>query len=228
MELCLPLESFRGSQAPCRAVCGTCGCFQKMHGGVSAPSFCAFPHRVAFKEVSGHWVHFKSGPGNRGRLACGTTHVAHLEFPRETSIILRCAGKARNTFHTKQGNRLSCRYQAERWGSDEVVPGPSVFPSREPGVSGNFWGSHEGCHVPFHTSGWNVGLLLRCCSGQRASSCDDEGSTWFFSSCGGILELRRGIQASSCVGPGSLIFHSSCQGELGIGLHSLKGKLDLI
>ena len=30
-----------------------------------------------------------------------TTHVAHLEFPRETSIILRCAGKAGNTFHTK-------------------------------------------------------------------------------------------------------------------------------
>ena len=51
--------------------------------------------------------------------------------------------------------------------------------------------------------------LLRCCSGQRASSCDDEGSTWIFSSCGGILELRRGFQASSCVGPGSLIFHSS-------------------
>ena len=45
-------------------------------------------------------------------------------------------------------------------------------------------------------------LFRSCCSGQRASSCDDEGSTWFFSSCGGILELRRGIRASSCVGPG--------------------------
>ena len=89
-------------------------------------------------------------------------------------------------------------------------------------------GSHQGCQVPFRTSGWKVGLLLRCCSGQRASCCDDEGSTWFFSSCGGILELRRGIQASSCVGPGSLIFHLSCQGELWIGLHSLKCKLDLI
>ena len=77
-------------------------------------------------------------------------------------------------------------------------------------------------------SGRNVGLLLRRCIGQRASSCDDEGTTWFFSSCSGILELRRGIQASSCVGPGSAIFHSSCQGELWIGLHSLKGKLDLI
>ena len=28
------------------------------------------------------------------------------------------------------------------------------------------------------------------------------GATWFFSSCGGILELRRGFEASSCVGPG--------------------------
>ena len=149
MELCLPLESFSGSQAPCRAVCGTCGCFQKMHGGVIAPSFGAFPHRVAFKEVSGHQVHFKSGPGNRGRSTCGTTHVAHLEFPRETSIILRCAGKAGNPFHTKKGNRLSCRDQEGRWGSDEVVPGPSVFQSREPGVSGNFRGRIKGAKYRF-------------------------------------------------------------------------------
>ena len=123
MELCLPLESFSGSQAPCRAVCGTCGFFQKMHGGVISLSFGAFPLRVAFKEVSGHQVHFKSGLGNRGRSTCGTTHVAYLDFPRETSIILRCAGKAGNTFHTKKGNRLSCRDQEGRWGSDEVGPG---------------------------------------------------------------------------------------------------------
>ena len=50
MELCLPLESFSGSQAPCRAVCGTCRCFQKMHGGVISPSFGAFPHRVWIME----------------------------------------------------------------------------------------------------------------------------------------------------------------------------------
>ena len=30
-------------------------------------------------------------------------------------------------------------------GSEEAVPGPSVFPSGEPGVSGDFWGSQEGC-----------------------------------------------------------------------------------
>ena len=41
-----------------------------MHRGVSAPSCCAFIHRVAFKEGSGPRVLLKSGPGNQGHLAC--------------------------------------------------------------------------------------------------------------------------------------------------------------
>ena len=36
-----------------------------------------------------------------------------------------------------QGNRLSFRDQEGRRGSEEAVPGPSVFPSGEPGVSGD-------------------------------------------------------------------------------------------
>ena len=44
----------------------------------------------------------------------GPTHVARLEFPRETGLILRCAGKAGNPFQTTQGNRLSCRHQEGR------------------------------------------------------------------------------------------------------------------
>ena len=47
-----------------------------VHGGVSAPSCCAFIHRVAFKEVSGHRVLFKSVPENWGLSASGTTHKA--------------------------------------------------------------------------------------------------------------------------------------------------------
>ena len=62
-----------------------------MHGGVSDPSFCVFIHRVAFEEVSWHRVLMKSGLGNRDRSAFGTTHVASLEFPHETGLILRCA-----------------------------------------------------------------------------------------------------------------------------------------
>ena len=114
-----------------------------MHGGGSAPSCCAFTHRVAFEEGSGPRVLLKGGPGNRGRSACGRTHVARLEFPRETGLILRCAGKAGNPFQTTQGNRLPCRDQEGRRGSEEAVPGPSVFPPGDPGVSGDFGGRRK-------------------------------------------------------------------------------------
>ena len=90
----------------------------------------SFTHRVAFEEGSGPRVLLKGGPGNRGHSACGTTNVARLEFPREVGLILRGAGKAGNPFQTTQGNRLSCRDQEGRRGSDEAVPGPSVFPLR--------------------------------------------------------------------------------------------------
>ena len=82
-------------------------------------------------------------------LVRGTSHVASLEFPPETGLTLRCARKAGNPFQTKQGNRLSCRDQEGRRGSDEVVPGPSVFPSREPSVSGNFCGRIKGVKYRF-------------------------------------------------------------------------------
>ena len=224
----MPLELFRGSQAPRRAVCGTRGSFQTMHGVVSAPSCCAFTHRVAFEEGSGPRVLLKSGPGNRGRSACGTTHVARLEFPRETGLILRCAGKAGNPFQTTQWNRLSCRDQEGRRGSDEEVPGPSVFPSREPGVSGKFWGSHEGCQVPFRTSGRNRGLPLRRLRGQGthlAKTCAPRGFSRVavgFSSYVGDLRLPLGLAL------GSPNFPSSCEGKLGVALESLQGPRDLI
>ena len=91
-----------------------------------------------------------------------------LEFPRETGLMLRCPWKVGKAFQTKQVNRPYCRDQEGRRGSDEVVSGPSVFPSREPGVSGNFWGSHERCQVLFRTSGRKLGLPLRRHSGQEA------------------------------------------------------------
>ena len=134
----MPLESFRGSQAPCRAVCGTCGCFRKMHRGVSDPSCCAFTHRVDFEEVSGHRVLLKSGPGNRGRSACGTTHVASLEFPHETGLILRCAGMVRNPFQTKLGNRPSRGYQEGIRAQNKPSTEPWCSPRVRPGCRGTF------------------------------------------------------------------------------------------
>ena len=43
------------------------GPLRTMPGGGSAPSCCAFTHRVAFEEGSGPRVLLKGGPGNRGR-----------------------------------------------------------------------------------------------------------------------------------------------------------------
>ena len=103
MELRLPLELFIGFQDPCQTVCGICRFFQTMHGGVSDPSICAFIHRVAFEEVSGHRVLIKSGLGNRGRSAFGSTHVGCLEFPHETGLILRCAAKVMNSSRQSRG-----------------------------------------------------------------------------------------------------------------------------
>ena len=199
-----------------------------MHGGVSATSSGTFTHRVAFEEVSGHRVLIQSGLGNRGRSACGTTHGARLEFPREAGLILRCAGKAGNPFQNMQGNRLSCRDEEGRRGSDEGVPGPSVFPSREPGVSGKFWRSHEGCQVPFRNSGRNVRLPLRRRSGQGPHLAKTLGPRGFsrvaegFSSYDGDFRLPLGLAL------GSPIFHSSCEGKLGVALESLQSPRDLI
>ena len=124
-----------------------------MHGGGSAPSFCAFTHRVAFEERSWPRVLLKSGPGNRGRSACGPTNVARLEFPRETGLILRRAGKAGKPFQTMQGNPLSCRDQEGRRGSEEVVPGPSVFPSGEPACRGTLGGRMKAVRDGFALQG---------------------------------------------------------------------------
>ena len=223
----MPLELLRGSQAPLRAVCGTHGCFWTMHGSVSAPSCCVFTHRVAFEEVSVQRVLLKSGPGNRGRSACGTTPVAHLEFPRADGLILRCAGKAGNPFQTTQGNRLSCRDPEGRRGSDDGVAGPSVFPSTEPGMLGNFWVSQEGCQGPFRPSGRNRGLPLRRRRGQGphlAKRWEPRGFSRVaaaFSRYDGDLSLPLGLAL------GSPIFPSGCEGKLGVALESLQGRRDL-
>ena len=101
----------QGVSAPRRTVCITRGCLRTMHGVGSAPSCCAFTHRVAFEEGSGPRVLLRSGPGNRGRSTCGPTHVAGLEFPRETGLIRWFAGNVGNPLQTKHGNRPFCRDQ---------------------------------------------------------------------------------------------------------------------
>ena len=67
------------------------------------------------------------------------------------------------------------------------------------GVAGRLSGTDS----PFRAE---QGTSLETPSRARASSCQEVGTSWFFSSCGGILELRRGSQAPSWVGPGKPIY----------------------
>ena len=73
-----------------------------------------------------------------------------LEFLRETGLILRCAGKVGNPFETKQWNRPSYRDKERRRGSDEVVPGTSVFLSSETRMAGNSLGHIKGTKYRFN------------------------------------------------------------------------------
>ena len=121
---------------------------------------------------------------------------------------------------------LSIRFIfAERQG--RAVPGPSVFPSGEPGVSGDFWGSQEGWQDPFRPSGRKRGLPLRRRRGQGsplAKSWEPRGFSRVaagFSSYNGDLSLPLGLAL------GIPIFPSSCKGNLGVALESLQGRRDL-
>ena len=78
--------------------------------------------------------------------------------------LMRIVDSLENTLMLgKIGGRRRRGRQRMRWldGTEEAVPGLSVFPSREPGMSGKFWMSHEGCQVACLTSRRNMGLPLR-------------------------------------------------------------------
>ena len=72
------------------------------------------------------------------------------------------------------------------------------------------------------------GTSLETPSRARASSCEELGTTWFFSSCGGILELRRGFQASSCIGPEKPNLPFELRGKAGGCTRVTAGPRDLI
>ena len=64
-----------------------------------------------------------------------------------------------------------------------LQPGPPVFPSGEPGVSGDFWGSQEGCQGPSRPSGEPSEGLSGAQSGFQQTS--------YLSSCAVLSRLSR-------------------------------------
>ena len=150
----------------------------------------------------------------------------HLQFPRETGLILMCAGKIGNPFHTKQEKRHSCCNQEGRRGSNEVVRGTWVLPSSEACSWGTLGVPSWVPSTVLHFSR-NVGLLLRRCGGQGphlAKRWELRGFSRVVaghSSYAGDLSLPLGLAL------GSPIFPSGCEGKLGVALESLQGRRDL-
>ena len=72
------------------------------------------------------------------------------------------------------------------------------------------------------------GIYLETLQWERASSRDDGATSWFFSSCGGILELRRGIQDASCVGPGKSNLPFELRRKAGDCSRGTAGPIDVI
>ena len=105
--------------------------------------------------------------------------------------------------------------RADRLGS-QVTCEPRCSPQGTPACLGTFWvaGRLSGTVSPFRAE---QGTSLETPSRARASSCQELGTTWFFSSCGGILELRRGSQPSPWVGPGKPNLPLGLRGKAGGG-----------
>ena len=164
-----------------------------IHGHVIAPSCCEFIHSVAFEEVSGHGVLVKRGPGNRGPSECGTTHEA-------TSRISSCdwphpevRREGREPLLDKSvESTLLWRSAGEKGLRGSSAGKPRCSSLRRLVCRGNLWVASR---LPSTVLNFKMarGTSLEMTSRERASSGDGGGTTWFFSCCGGILELRQGI-----------------------------------
>ena len=91
---------------------------------------------------------------------------------------------------------------------------PRCSPQGNPACRGilGVAGRLSGTVSPFRAE---QGTSLETPSRARASSCQDVGITWCFSSCGGILEFRRGSQPSPWVGPGKPNLPLELRGKAG-------------
>ena len=95
-------------------------------------------------------------------------------------------------------------------------------------MSGSFWWSHEGCQVLFRTSGRNMGLPLRRCSGQGPHLAKTLEPRVFSRVAAGFSSDDGDYRLPPLLVLGSPVFHSIGEGKLGVALESLQGRRDLI
>ena len=107
--------------------------------------------------------------------------------------------------------------------------GKLLFLSSADGMSGNLLSCVKGVTYSFKAQE-EGGISLKMLQRKRASSGVEGRMSWFFSSCGRILEVslefRRGPQGPARLACEKSSLHSSCEGLLGICLQLLQGHRD--
>ena len=82
-------------------------------------------------------------------MACGTTHVVRLEFPRETGLILRCTGKVGIPSRQSRGIDPPVVISKGDGAQRKWCRKTSVFLSRETGMPGTLVGRIKGAKYCF-------------------------------------------------------------------------------
>ena len=135
-----------------------------------------------------------------------------LEFLCETSLLLRCDEKVGVPF--RQSREIDPHVEIRRGKGAQINWCRETLCSSRvrPVCQGTFWVASR---VSSTVSNFKreLGNSLQTLQLERASSRNDWGSSWFFSSFGGILELQQGTPGASRVAPGMSSLHSNARGS---------------
>ena len=111
-----------------------------------------------------------------------------LKFLLKTGLILRCDEKVSIPFQTKQGIDPPVEIRRGKGAQMKWCWEPRCSSRVRPVGWGTFLVASKVSSAISNVK-TERGTSLEKLYQERASSCDDGGTSWFFSSCGGILEL---------------------------------------
>ena len=136
-------------------------------------------------------------PWSSSRLSCGER------------LILRCDGKAGNSFPTMEGKDSSSRARRRKRGSSGCERNSRASSRVETGMSDNFLSCSKGGNDPWKFQRLGV-ISLEMPQRKWASSRLEGRTSWIFSSCGRCLGLRRGPLGPALVASGNASPNASC------------------
>ena len=154
----LGLQGLGGSQAPRRAVCGTRGSLRTMHGGCSAPSCCAFPHRFAFEEGPSEWTGWISLQSKGlSRVFSSTTVQKHQFFGAQPFLLSRTSLVAQmvKNLPAMQETRVAVWRMLLR--TIVFSPGARLLSSRYSLVLARLWPGSRGSYCTALVVLWETG-----------------------------------------------------------------------